>query len=180
MAQGRSDDSLQLLDRLVRIAGPGEQMWLYIAILVLQALALQMGNNLAGAIGVLERALALAEPEGYVRTFVDEGLPMAILLRHAAAHGLCTDYVSKLLAAFPELPSAFALRGAANKTSERLTERELEVLRLMAMGKSSPDIAETLMLGVSTVRTHIKNVYSKLNVHSRDQAIERAKSWKVI
>jgi LuxR family maltose regulon positive regulatory protein len=180
MAQGKLDDALQLLERLVLLAGAGEQMWVLIEMLVLQALALQMQDDLAGAMAAVERALAIAEPEGYIRTFVDEGKPMLVLLRQAAARGLYTDYVAQLLSAFPELVPTFAVRNARWMTSERLSEREAEVLRLMASGKSSPEIADVLVVGVSTVRTHIKNIYRKLDVHSREQAIERAKSWKLI
>jgi len=137
--------------------------------LVLQALALQAQGKDDQALTVLERALSFAEPEGYLRTFIDEGAPMAALLRTAASRGIALDYVSKLLAAFGKVafPSAPLV--------EPLSERELEVLRLLAAGLSNREIAAELFLAIGTVKKYTSNIYGKLNVHKRTQAVARAR-----
>jgi LuxR family maltose regulon positive regulatory protein len=132
---------------------------------------------------VLERALSLAEPGGYIRLFADEGPSMARLLREAAAHGFAPKYIAKLLAAFaaktpgeqrtPETAS-FPSVSAQSSLVEPLSERELEVLRLLAAGLSNPEIAQELYIAVSTVRSHAKSIYGKLNVHGRWEAVQRA------
>jgi LuxR family maltose regulon positive regulatory protein len=141
------------------------------------------------AVKTLGRALALAEPEGYVRIFVDEGAPMAALLAQNAERRVQSDplliYVEHLLRAFPEpqRPAQLALRsplGRSNALIEPLSVRELEVLRLLAAGLESPEIARELIIGVSTARTHIKNIYGKLGVHGRIQAIERARALGLV
>jgi LuxR family maltose regulon positive regulatory protein len=141
------------------------------------------------ALTTLGRALALAEPEGYVRIFVDEGAPMAALLAQNAERRAQSDplfnYIEHLLHAFPE-PQRQAqiirrspLEGS-NALVEPLSERELEVLRLLAAGLESPEIARELIIGVSTARSHIKNIYGKLGVHGRVQAIERARALGLV
>ncbi len=128
----------------------------------------------------LERALTMAEPEGYVRTFVDEGAPMAALLRRAASRGVAPVYVSKLLDALDaEAPMRRGPIGPASPTArpleEPLSEREREVLRLIAAGLSNRDIAQELVLATGTVRKHINNIFGKLNVRSRTQAAAQAR-----
>ena len=148
---------------------------------LLKALALQAQGNAAQALVALERARSLAEPAGFVRIFIDEGLHMARLLRQAAARGVAPGYVAKLLAAFPELepPVQAAARAARpaeqSKIVEPLSERELEVLRLLAAGLSNPEIAQALYVAVSTVRSHTKSIYSKLNAHGRWEAVQQAR-----
>jgi LuxR family maltose regulon positive regulatory protein len=112
--------------------------------------------------------LSLAEPEGYIRSFVDEGEPMAHLLRRALARGITPGYASRLLAAFGESPPA------AQALVEPLTARELEVLRLVAGGLSNREIAQQLVVAVSTVKSHINHLYGKLEVKNRTQAVARA------
>jgi LuxR family maltose regulon positive regulatory protein len=124
------------------------------------------------ALTALGRALTLAEPEGYVRTFVDEGAPIAQLLRQTAARGTTPDYVSKLLAA---LESEMREERRIDELVEPLSGRELEVLRLLTTHLSSTEIAQELFISVNTVRSHIKSIYGKLNVHSRKDAIQRAR-----
>ncbi len=134
---------------------------------------------------MLERAVALAAPEGYVRPFLDAGEPMRRLLRQAVARDIQVEYAQKLLtafaaqarrdSAFPALPDA-----AATPLYEPLTEREQQVLRLLAVGLSSTEVADELVLAVSTVRSYIKTIYRKLDVHDRDEAITKGQQLGVI
>jgi LuxR family transcriptional regulator, maltose regulon positive regulatory protein len=177
--------TLSLVQRLLKAAADGKRMGSLLEILVLQALAHQMQGDIPAALLSLERALMLAEPEGYVRLFVDECSPMAQLLREAAARQIRPDYTGQLLARFeddqpigagePPLPDG---RRQATPVSqpliEPLSQRELEVLRLFATELSGPEIARELVIGLSTVRTHTKSIYSKLNVTNRRAAVQRA------
>ncbi len=172
-------DAIRYLERLLKAADEGGRMGSVIEILVLQALARQMQNNIATALVSLERALALAEPQGYVRIFVDEGPNMAMLLREAVARGIMPNYTDKLLTAFDadqgldvEAPPSAA--PASSSLIEPLSQRELDVLRLFRTDLSGPEIARELVIGLSTVRTHTKSIYSKLNVNSRRAAVKRA------
>lgn len=176
IAQGRSDEALQLLDRLLKVTEAVGAMGRAIEILVLQALARQAQGEHDQALTALERALTLAEPEGYVRTFIDEGEPMGQLLRQAAARGIALTYVSRLLAELERdmRERRRATASALSSLVEPLSERELEVLRLLTAHLSSTEIAGELFISVNTVRTHIKSIYGKLNVHSRKDAVQRA------
>ncbi len=173
-------EALGLLDRLLEAAEEGERTGSVIEVLVLQALAHQARGDISMALAPLERALKLAEPEGYVRTFIDEGAPMARLLSEAAARGIAPDYTGKLLAAFEaearrnggELP--LPASPASQPPIESLSRRELEVLRLLGTELSGPEIANELVVALSTVRTHTKSIYRKLGVKSRRAAVRRA------
>jgi LuxR family maltose regulon positive regulatory protein len=160
-----------LLERLLKAAEEGARMGAVIEVLVLQALAHEARSDTHGALPPLQRALTLAEPEGYVRIFVDEGLPMATLLKQARNQGVAVDYARRLLAAFdfdePRAPVAPA-------GIEPLSDRELEVLRLLASDLSGPDIANELVVSLNTMRTHTKNIYAKLVVNNRREAVRRA------
>jgi LuxR family maltose regulon positive regulatory protein len=144
-----------------------------IEILVLQALAFHILGDLDQALSALHRALSLAEPEGYVRTFIDEGQVMAGLLRQAMTQGIAPGYVGKLLAASGDSPLPPA--PAAQPLAEPLSDRELEVLRLVAAGLSNREIAAELVIAVSTVKSHINHIYGKLDVKSRTQAVARGR-----
>jgi LuxR family maltose regulon positive regulatory protein len=151
-------------------------------ILVLRALALEAQGDRTSALFTLERALVLAEPEGYIRLFVDEGAPMRALLRQAYARSRVSGYVVTLLSAFGEqnlsdLPLASARPGAL---TEPLTEREREVLHLLLEGASNRQIAQRLVLSVNTVKRHVYNLCGKLGVQSRAQAIARARSLHLL
>jgi LuxR family maltose regulon positive regulatory protein len=130
----------------------------------------------------MARALALAGPEGYVRTFADEGPQMTALLSEvleAQQQGrLAPDvpayYLRKLLAAL-ERDASSATTPAGVELREPLSERELEVLALLAAGKSNPQIAKELFVAKSTVKTHVKNIYHKLDARNRTQALARAR-----
>jgi LuxR family maltose regulon positive regulatory protein len=177
IAQGRPNEALAVLKPALEIAERMGRVGSVIEFLILQALAAQSQGDETGAIRSLERALALAEPEGYVRIFVDEGEPMARLLRQAVARGIAPSYVNKLLAAFgaPVSPPSQPPPQSAQALMEPLTERELEVLRFLTTHLSSTEIAEELFISVNTVRYHIKNIYGKLDVHRRTDAIQRSR-----
>jgi ATP/maltotriose-dependent transcriptional regulator MalT len=145
-------------------------------ILMLRALALEAQGDQTNAPSTLEQALLLAEPEGYIRLFVDEGEPMLALLRQAYTRSSVPVYIIALLSAFGEqqtstLPPPFPRSGSL---VEPLTERELEVLRLLLAGASNREIARRLTVSVNTVKRHVYNLCAKLGVKSRTQAIARA------
>ena len=173
-------EAMRLLERLLHAAEAGGRTGSVIEILALQALAHQAHGDLPAALASLERALRLAEPEGYVRLFVEEGPPMARLLRDAAARGIMPAYTDTLLAACGveqprkagETPHPIA--SAARPLIEPLSERERDVLRLLATELSGPEIAAELAIAVSTVRTHTKRIFSKLDVTNRRAAVKRA------
>ena len=176
--------ALRLLERLWQAAEDGGRAGSALEALVLQALTRRAQGDGAAAAALLARALALAEPEGYVRLFVGEGEEMQLLL--AAGRGQIDKqkhgdrqklirYVDELLAAFP--PTAMPQSEIKNQDSEwvePLSERELDVLRLLATELSGPEIAGRLSVSLNTLRTHTKNIYSKLGASSRRAAIRRA------
>jgi LuxR family maltose regulon positive regulatory protein len=178
--EGSLHEALELLEQLGQSAETGERRGRVIETSMLQALALAQlasrdpGQERAGeALVPLERALKLAEPEGYVRTFVDEGEPMARLLYDAAAHGIAPEYAGRLLSAFPDVGPAQP-KLPASDLIEPLTARELEVLRLIADGHSNQEIAAELYLSLNTVKVHCSNIYGKLGVKSRTQAVAKS------
>ena len=189
IAQGRDDpagpflqDALRLLERLLLDAEAKARLGSVLEILVLRSLALEAQGDRIGALSTLERALALAEPEGYVRLFVDEGTSMLALLSQAYARGIVSNYVATLLAAFgehqaPTIPPPFPRPGSL---LEPLTEREREVLRLLLAGASNREIARHLVLSVNTVKRHVFNLCGKLGVQSRAQAIAHARALNLL
>jgi LuxR family maltose regulon positive regulatory protein len=168
------DDALGHLEGLLDGAEASGRARSVIKILALQALAFQAQGDQGRAMSALGRALFLAEPEGYVRTFVDEGEPISMLLRSARAQGLAPSYVASLLAVLGE--AATPVPPEVQPLVEPLTERELEVLCLIAAGLSNQEIAQELVIAVSTVKSHINHVYGKMGVKSRTQAVARAQS----
>jgi len=182
-------EAIGLLGRLLQAAEAGERMGSVIEILVLLALAHQEQGDIPAALAPLEHALMLAEPEGYVRTFVDEGLPMAALLAQSVERKAQNDsssrYGKRLLSVFHAVRSAEqsaqnkprALRSAlesSNALVEPLSDRERDVLRLLRTDLSGPEIAHELIVSLSTMRTHTRNIYDKLGVTSRRAAVRRA------
>jgi LuxR family maltose regulon positive regulatory protein len=127
------------------------------------------------ALASLQRALTLAEPEGYVRLFVDEGPPMASLLRAAGKEGIAPSYVHRLLAAFGAVDTP-----GRQDLIEPLSERELHVLRLLGTDLDGPDIARELVVSLNTMRTHTKNIYAKLGVNNRRAAVRRARELDLL
>jgi LuxR family maltose regulon positive regulatory protein len=161
----------RLLERLLVAAEEGERTGRVIEILVLQALARQRLGDIPAALACLERAMTLAEPEGYVRVFIDEEPPMASLLRAATKQGTAGTYVRRLLAA---VSGTGHEKSAEQALIEPLSERELDVLRLLGTELDGPAIARELMVSLNTVRTHTKHIYAKLGVTSRRASVRRA------
>jgi LuxR family maltose regulon positive regulatory protein len=186
MAQCQWDEALTLLTRLQPVVEAGARKAGLIELLALRALALQMQTNSVESIAALEIALNLAEPEGYIRTFVDYGEPMYLLLLDYQSiikekigggadgefHRLL-KYTERLVAAFSK--STLHEKSMREVMLEPLSEREMEILRLIAAGQSNKEIAEILVIAVSTVKSHINNLYAKFGVHSRTQAIAIAR-----
>ncbi len=172
-------EAIRLLERLLKAAEAGGRMGSIIEILALQALAFEARGDIPSALLSLERALTLAEPEGYIRIFADEGLPMAKLLHEAASQSIEPDYTRKLLAAFkPNVPSD--TNTPPQPLVEPLSERELEVLQLIAQGLTNREISERLFLALDTVKGHNRRIYGKLGVKNRAQAVNKAISLKII
>ena len=164
-------EAMGLIARLLAAAEAGGRIGSVIELLVLNSLGDAGRGDRRGALSPLERALALAEPEGFVRIFVDEGPPMASLLRAAASRELVPTSVSGVLAAF----DAPVDRGSSSQgLIEPLSERELEVLALLRSDLDGPAMARQLFVSVNTLRTHTRNVYAKLGVTSRREAVRRA------
>ncbi len=218
LAQGRLDDAEHLLGRLLTAAESAVRFGRVIEILLLQALAAEAHNQRPAALPLLERALTLAEPEGYIRIFVDLGPAMAALLSAAIAHASRPAYVAKLLAAFPEnrgengesgLPekstqnlqagesvrprqpgdplnsragdeALHALHATRHTLLEPLSKRELEILQLLAQGYTNPEIAKQIYISAQTVKVHTRNIFGKLGVNDRKQAVAKARGLGLI
>jgi LuxR family maltose regulon positive regulatory protein len=198
---GSLDEATRLLGRLLQAAETGGRLGSAIQILLLQALVYQAQDNLPHALAPLERALALAEPQGYVRIFVDEGEAMRLLISdfrlkiekqpRGQDHKM-PGYVDKLSAAFAQ-PAAMPQSKIENPTSlrsgdysqkskmvEPLSERELEVLKLLRSELSGPEIAQQLIISLHTLRTHTNNIYNKLGVNNRRAAVRRAEELDLL
>ncbi len=179
LAQGSWPQAASWLDSLAADAEAGGRHGRVIQTRVLQALGLAAEGRQAAALAALERALALAEPEGYVRVFVDEGEPLLTLLNAVAGPG--APYARRLSALYagpsaspaPVVPGA---RLAASPLAEPLTPREAEVLRLMADGLSNQEIADRLVISLGTVKTHTANIHGKFGVNTRMQAVNQARA----
>jgi LuxR family maltose regulon positive regulatory protein len=170
-------EAMELLERLLKAAEEGGRTGSVIEILILQALVHQLQSKIPFALESLKRALMLAEPESYVRTFVDEGPPMAALLREAAKQGIAPNYVNLLQTASGKTDGR---RPINQPFIEPLSERELEVLRLLGTELSGPEIARELIVSPNTMRTHTRNIYSKLGVHNRRAAVRRAEELDLL
>jgi LuxR family maltose regulon positive regulatory protein len=192
--------ALTSLSRLRELAEQAGRMRSLIEALALEARAFQLQGDSDQALSALERALSLAEPEGYVRTFVDEGQPMVMLLsqilvaqrkgREAVSQAFAPDYPARLLAAFPEptkdgrrktlTRSSSTVFGRSSVLVEPLSKREIEVLRLIAAGLSNQEIAQELVIAVSTVKSHVNHIYGKLDAKSRTQALAKAQALDLL
>jgi len=198
IATGKAKQALPLLNRLSQAAEKGGRERALIEIVILQAIAHQAAGNDGDAIVALERALVMGEPEGFVRTFIDEGEPISKLLlellkqrgkRLETERPELLRYVVKLKDLFGGPTAPVPTARVATIESEAvpwwyaedpLSERELEVLQHVARGLSNQEIADKLFLSAGTVKRHMSNIYQKLDVHSRTQALERARSLKVL
>lgn len=193
VAQDKGGKALELLEPLLPYVEQQGKVRRSIEILNQMAKAYYVQGDKARALAALETALKRAEPSGYMRIFLDEGESMRELLRLAAAEGIAVDYVRRLLAAFErevsrfpvaDVPLSPAIPHPQSYTQdtlvEPLTEREIEVLRMLPSHLSIPEIANELYVAISTVRSHIKSIYSKLDAHSRGEAIGKAKDLKYL
>jgi LuxR family transcriptional regulator, maltose regulon positive regulatory protein len=179
---GQAERHLEAAWELAEGMGLG---WLRLRVLILRALLADAVGDRDAALGSLAAAVALAEPEGVIRPFLDEGPPMAALLADLGVAawagreptgGVSPAYLGTLLAAFPGQRQGRHRAGLV----EPLTEREVEVLRLLAAGRSNAEMAGQLFVEQSTVKTHLIHLYSKLGVHSRTQAVARARTLQLL
>ncbi len=172
-------EAIDLLDRLLVAAEEGARDGSLLELHVVEALARHAAGDSPAAFAALDAAIRIAEPEGYVRVFLDEGAPMTRLLQSAARRSNASGYLHQLrrggsTGAGPE-------RGAANRgLVEPLSDRELEVLRLLRSDLDGPGIANELVVSLNTIRTHTKNIYTKLGVGSRRAAVRRAEELHLI
>jgi len=189
-AQGDFSGVLEALAEPIKELEQWGKYWTLLNLLPFQAVALHALGREDEALDVIRHCLALAEPEGYVRIFVDRGAPMFRLLKIALTKGIQTAYIDRLLPAFelpatPRAPAAPVLSRPQSKHQaapliEPLSERELQVLRWLDSALTSEEIAGELFVSVNTIRTHIRNIYTKLDVHGRIEAIQKAKDFHLI
>ncbi|MDR6224057.1 LuxR C-terminal-related transcriptional regulator [Desmospora profundinema] len=180
LAQGDTSTALKVLGPLRQQAEAKGWEDERLRVMVLQAVVLHVHGEKAEAVKQLEEALALAEPGGFIRTFVDEGVPMERLLSEAAAYGIMPEYIDQLLNVFEEEQkrvdkSSLPPESPVQPLMEPLSERELQVLQLVAQGLSNREISERLFLALSTVKGHNRNIFNKLQVQRRTEAVARAR-----
>lgn len=183
LAQGDTHGALALLQPLCRQMEAKGWHDERLKIMIVQALVLQAQGETDAAVQLLGEALALAEPNGFIRIFVDEGLPMAQLLSETAVRGTMPSYCEKLLAVFASEGHPIEKETSpapAQSLVDPLTKREMEILSLIATGLRNREIAAALFVSVNTVHYHTKNLYSKLGVNSRTQAITRANELNLL
>jgi LuxR family maltose regulon positive regulatory protein len=191
VAQGQPDRALGLLERLDALATSQGRTGSLIQIRALRALALQAADEHQGALTLLAETLELAAPEGHVRVFVDEGPPMAALLRSllgtrrraraAAGAGAGTEHLHRVIQAFqPATAQADSPARAVRRLIEPLTDRELEVLRLLAAGRRNRDIAAELVVTLETVKKHTSHIFDKLGAANRTEAVAHARRLGLI
>jgi len=186
LAQDEAKEALAVLEPLLEPAEAAGAFLHVIEVCALKALALHALGDTSTALAALERSLALAKPEGFVRVYLNEGASMATLLREAASRGVYAEYANKLLDGFsvweygrvgktPILPHA-----PMPTLLDPLTPRERDVLHLISQGLSNKDIAEKLVIALNTVKRHTSSIYSKLDVKSRTQAVARARELDLL
>jgi LuxR family maltose regulon positive regulatory protein len=178
LAQGKPAEALAVLEPVRRQLEEKDLADKRLQLLALQSLAHQAAGEGESAVQTIGEALAMAAPGGLLRMFVDEGAPMAALLREVVKQGNAPAFAQQVLYAFeepvaPKIPTSHHL-------PDRLTERELEVLRMLATELSGPEIARELVISLNTMRTHTKNIYSKLGVSSRRTAVRRAEALDML
>jgi LuxR family transcriptional regulator, maltose regulon positive regulatory protein len=180
LAQGDPSAALAVLEPYRRRAEERALADEQLRTLILQAVAFDALGERSRAVELLDAALGMAESGGFIRVFVDEGAPMARLLREALSRGVRPEYVRRLLAAFPAdeagRAASHAARVGGSRLAEPLSGRELEVLALIARGLTNQEIALRLYLSLHTVKSHARSIYAKLGVSSRTQAVARGRA----
>lgn len=172
--------AFELAGRIQTAALHAQRLGIVLRTLLLRAqLNVEAGNQPA-ALDDLQQALEMAEPEGYIRSFVDEGVVIAALLRHSLAHNPNSGYTQSLLANFSVELAAPQHPADQDGPVDALTEREVDVLRLMAQGLKYEEIAAKLFISVNTVRFYVKDIYRKLLVNNRTQALEAARQFGLL
>jgi LuxR family transcriptional regulator, maltose regulon positive regulatory protein len=202
LAQGDASKALTVLEPLRQHAEAKRWEDERLKVMVLQAIALQASGEKGKTVKLLGDVLVLAEPGGFIRMFVDEGVSMAQLLSEAAARGIKSDYIEKLLAVF-ELEEQSGMASSQSNPgksegksyqspvlpgrhwngeplNEPLSHRELEILQLIAQGLSNGEISERLILSLNTVKGHNQKIFGKLQVKSRTEAIARARELDLL
>jgi LuxR family maltose regulon positive regulatory protein len=177
IAQDRLDETLPLIERLIDSAEVGGRISVLLEVLLLKAVALQAMGARDQALAAMQRALSVAKRYGYVRALVDEGQPVERLLQQMVAQGISSGYARHVLAAFAVDEPAEADQ---SDLVEPLSERELEVLQLIAQGLTNREIAARLYLSLNTIKVHTRNIYGKLSAHNRTQAVSRARDLGVL
>ena len=184
IAMGRFDEAIKLLKGLAKSANENMRITSLLEILILQSLAFKSVGDSQQSKKLIKEALYIAESRGFIRIFIDEGQPVAHLLYETLESGFESDYIQKLLSAFAikesveDIP-AVAL-GDQSDLIEPLSDREIEVLRLVAKGLPNKVIAERLYLSIHTIKTHTRNIYGKLGVNNRTQAVNKARTLGVL
>jgi LuxR family maltose regulon positive regulatory protein len=190
IATGTKDglvDACERLERLLEAADAIHNIFHKIDLLVLKGLAFYMLSRIQEALKTLEQAINLAMPGGWIRPFVEPGSSMPDMIFQLKKRNVSADFIDKILTAFPTRPS----RGSSRRSAERevesphpliepLTHRELDVLDLLSERLQNKEIAEKLFISPTTVKTHLKNIFQKLNVGNRRQAVETAKRLNII
>jgi len=187
IALNKPNEAIALLSHLEETARPAGRMGRVMEILLLKALAMRETGDSERALLALTKCLTLAEPEGYVRVFLDEGQPMQMLLAQWLAHagsGPLRDYALRLLSHFDAEPHGITAAqeqvSPAGNLVEPLSQRELEVLHLMALGRTNQEIARQLIVAPGTVKAHTASIYRKLDVANRTEAVARARQLGIL
>jgi LuxR family maltose regulon positive regulatory protein len=185
LAQGRSQSSLphlhnalQLLTRLNEFTRTGGRTIRVRETLLLQALVLQAQGDRERSLSYLNQALNIAHQGNYMRLFLDEGLPMVELLQQAVSRNIHSQEVNHLLATFSSVVAKKATLG--QPLIEPLSHRELEVLQYLATGMSNQAIADQLFVSLAAIKWHARNIYGKLEVNNRTQAVARARELRIL
>ena len=182
--RGDLEGAVNLVERLIERARAGGRVTRQIEMYLVLALAVKELGDTDKAVTILSKGISLAESRGHIRLFVNEGPPMAHLLYEALSRDIFPDYVRRLLAAFPnvelEQPESTKPQVSEAELIEPLSERELEVLQLIAEGLTNREIASRLFLSLNTVKAHTRNIYGKLGVHNRTQSVAKAKALGVL
>lgn len=179
-AKGDFKNAASLLERMAAIAKQAGSLGKEVEILVEQSLVAWESGERSQAVDLLQLALAIAEPEGYQRVFTSTGSLMIDLLKHAAREGVFTKYIRKIISEYHvEIYTQSLTQNEGNLLLQPLSKREKQVLRLLVNGLTSKEVADELTISAGTARTHIRNLYRKIDVHNRVEAVNRARELNI-